>query len=852
VNHITSSLPNPIRFLVAAVLLFGLSGCGSDGDDGAPGAQGPAGPPGGSAVPIDALNITIQGVSMQSPPVVTLTVTDQDGTPLTDLSASNLRYTIAKLIPPGATASQWQNYVLSGAIPKATDPGTGPGGTPALLNGAVQGSRRNCATLTLINASIGQYTCTFDIRDDIVANNGASCPNNLVTSGAGCKDAAGNNLDLSYVPNLTHRVGLEARNLPATNKTYDFIPNTGAPPADPNDPDFNRDIVKTANCNNCHGKLAVHGGGRVDTKYCITCHNPGSTDPNSGRTVDFKEMIHKIHYGAELPSVNLGPDQTANNGDEIPYVIWGYRNTPHDFSDVHFPADVRSAAKSTVVASCAKCHDPEDNETPQANDFQTPTQAACGSCHDNISFVVPPDPDPNRMVPHSGGPRSDAECLTCHDAGSGPGLPGAVDKTHIIPERAEAAKFEFNIVDVTGGATPVIQISVTDPTNSDAPYDIVANDPFTGGGTRLAVIIGWGPNTVSPLDPNIVLADFNNTEGATNTGFPNFQTTAALPLSINPIDACDGTPIADWTCTVASGVYTLTKQTPLPASAAGTGRVGFEGHVAADFDGDTSFDDEVPVKSVVKDWLISGTSLVARRDVVDIAKCQNCHDLLSLHGGNRNDEPRLCVMCHNPNATDIGRRPAGGVGTADGKAEEAIDFKRLIHGVHAASVENFDGTIAHGFRNQGLVVWGFPGSPCDWFNPVAPPNDCEHDFSHVRFPGVLAECESCHLSGTYKLEGTWELPTQNGILASTVTTNASTGAATDPNDDENITPTAAVCSSCHDSEVAQSHMELNGAFFTATQNALNSVVESCAVCHGPGKIASVELVHEDGFGEEIP
>jgi hypothetical protein len=47
-------------------------------------------------------------------------------------------------------------------------------------------------------------------------------------------------------------------------------------------------------------------------------------------------------------------------------------------------------------------------------------------------------------------------------------------------------------------------------------------------------------------------------------------------------------------------------------------------------------------------------------------------------------------------------------------------------------------------------------------------------------------------------------------------------------------------------------MTLNGALFGATQATIESNYETCAVCHGPGKIASVEFVHSDQFGEDIP
>ena len=182
--------------------------------------------------------------------------------------------------------------------------------------------------------------------------------------------------------------------------------------------------------------------------------------------------------------------------------------------------------------------------------------------------------------------------------------------------------------------------------------------------------------------------------------------------------------------------------------------------------------------------------------------------------------------------------------TTDGKVEEAIDFKRLIHGIHAGAQTNYDGTEAHGFREKGLVVWGFPGAPCNAFGGPAS-NSCENDFSHVRFPGILQDCETCHLPGTYELEDVWEYPTTNGILSSTISTGMD---VTVPTDDLNISPTAAVCSACHDSFLAQSHMVMpGGALFGETQDNINTAAgitpETCSLCHGPGRSSDVEVVH---------
>lgn len=33
-------------------------------------------------------------------------------------------------------------------------------------------------------------------------------------------------------------------------------------------------IVDLGNCNKCHETLAAHAGSRLNTEYCVLCHNP--------------------------------------------------------------------------------------------------------------------------------------------------------------------------------------------------------------------------------------------------------------------------------------------------------------------------------------------------------------------------------------------------------------------------------------------------------------------------------------------------------------------------------------------------------------------------------------------------
>jgi OmcA/MtrC family decaheme c-type cytochrome len=384
----------------------------------------------------------------------------------------------------------------------------------------------------------------------------------------------------------------------------------------------------------------------------------------------------------------------------------------------------------------------------------------------------------------------------------------------------------------------VVKFQVTDPTGGShafgTAYDVRSagnggtDEEFTSSAASLNVLMAW------------------NTDDYTNAGGQGTP-----PARANSVNARNNaTSNGDGTFNI------VLPDLPGAALANGSGVVAIEGHPAAQ-DETGAFDAEATVKAQVAYFAITDSSPVPRRDIINITtKCDRCHDLLSVHGNNRSDEAQHCVMCHNPSNTDYNRRPkdADGLltGGIDGRDEVSIDFRRLIHAIHAAAQSNFDGTITHGFRETGLVVYAYGGN--------------SHNYSDLRFPGVLSKCDTCHLPDTYKLMdrsdeggGNWEFPAQNGIQGSTISTipnatdaaSVATGLA-DRTDDLKISPTAAVCSSCHDGLLAQTHMTLNGALFGATQATIESNYETCAVCHGPGKIASVEFVHSDQFGEDIP
>jgi OmcA/MtrC family decaheme c-type cytochrome len=154
-------------------------------------------------------------------------------------------------------------------------------------------------------------------------------------------------------------------------------------------------------------------------------------------------------------------------------------------------------------------------------------------------------------------------------------------------------------------------------------------------------------------------------------------------------------------------------------------------------------------------------------------------------------------------------------------SEESVDFKRLVHGIHAG-----------GFRQTPLIVVGFQGAVSD--------------FSSVRFPKQLRNCTLCHIDANHK--GTFELPAVSS-LGSTINSGSALSPLpgfvdVNPVPDLKISPTAAACSACHDSSEIRRHMTgTGGASFGVTQATLTGK-ERCVTCHGAGKSEDVRKVHE--------
>ncbi len=709
------------------------------------------------------LVVKITGASIASDGTITanFTVTDPQGLPL-DLSglttpgAVTLSF-VASYIPNGT--SDWDAITTS--VQKS----------PITGNSANQPSADRGGTITPMGNG---YTYTFHTK---------------VPSG----------FDMSQ----TVRIGVYAsRNLTAfdlgtnyADDVFTFVPNGSAVTN-------THDILATKSCNRCHDPLAAHGGSRRLVPLCIMCHNPGgngvqTVDPDTGNSIDFKVMIHKIHMGAMLPSVQAG----------TPYQIIGFNQSVNDFSTVVFPANIENCQmchqtgayprKSTVgiagiegglppaplnvdsngnitggsldsdttaapplpgtgdptagpagatVIPVSAAEDPGENTEPLPVDenwwLTRPSAEACGACHDNVNFQT--------GLNHAGGlPASDSQCAQCHIPLGELPFDASILGAHNIPQwtPGELPGVNFKLISVTGaaGSSPTVTFSITD-----------------NAGNAVA------PSAMNSL--SLVMA------GPTGD--------YASVVSESATGAAAG---------ATSGTYTYTFKAAIPANATGTYMMGIEGYrnetvlpgtVTAQTVRDVGFNQLFPF-SVDGSPVTPHTLDNAQQD------CNACHYRISAHGGIR-ENVQYCLLCHNPNATDAAVRPASAA------PPQSIDFPVLIHRLHTGA------TAEAGGQMTPFIVYGFNGSV--------------NDFSGVLFPGDLRDCGKCHVNLTdFPPVPSTRIPVNN------------------PRDFINPTPpTTAACTACHTPQDASAH---------AAVNTSPTLGESCGVCHGQGAAFAVDVVH---------
>jgi OmcA/MtrC family decaheme c-type cytochrome len=385
----------------------------------------------------------------------------------------------------------------------------------------------------------------------------------------------------------THTIGIYgSRNLTefdlGTNyasATLNFVPNGSAV-------SVTHDVIRTQSCNRCHDQLSAHGGSRRGVEMCVLCHSPQTSDPDTGNTVNFPVMVHKIHMGEDLPSVGAG----------TPYKIIGNQGSVNDYSTVVHPADVRR---------CEVCH-AQDTGAAQANAYLTgPTRVACGSCHDDVNFATGQN--------HAGGPQvSDNQCALCHNPQGELEFDASIKGAHTVPEDSASLKgLVLGIVKVDNGfagSKPTVTFTVKDKSGAAIPLNQLEN----------VSLVMAGPTT--------------------DYGYTNFGPDVTSGwVSESAVGA---------QCNAGTCAYTF--QHAIPAGAKGSFAIGIESRRTETLLAGTVTEMEVRYGGVNKVFYFSvdGSPVHPRRTVAQVATCNQCHAFLSFHGDNRN-QVEMCVLCHN-------------------------------------------------------------------------------------------------------------------------------------------------------------------------------------------------------------
>lgn len=481
---------------------------------------------------------------------------------------------------------------------------------------------------------------------------------------------------------------------------------------------------------------------KIKDGACNNCHDPLALHGGSRRDVKLCVLCHStqttdpetgnsVDMALMIHKIHYGPDLA--NG----YVIWAHNSAIFEVSHITYPQN---------ILNCANCHEGRSaDQKPSQSDiwYNRPSRRACGACHDAVDFAGgsnhPAQTD-------------DTQCATCHVADSGTEFDLSVKGAHTIDLKSKQLKgLKVSIVSVTDvapGKKPTVTFKITE-----------------GDGTTF-------------VDGN-ALATFSPILAGPTSSYVHYWRENAKTKGV--YDDATGTTR-----------YTFTNMIPADSKGSWVISGDFYRNVTLKR-GDGGADMAVresamnPIKYVSSD----DSPVVARRSIVDIALCNECHDRLALHGGQRLviDE---CVICHNPVEGDQSVRPAST------GAIESISFQRMIHRIHTGEE-----------LTQDYTVYGHGGS--------------ENNYNEVLYPGDRRNCVSCHRSNTQNL------PVAVG--AGPVTTARDYFSPQGPG--------TASCLGCHDNEDAAAHAYLNTTYFGGS----TKPSEACATCHGANSEWSVSKSH---------
>ena len=473
---------------------------------------------------------------------------------------------------------------------------------------------------------------------------------------------------------------------------------------------------------------------------CNQCHDPIA--PHGGNYRDIKTCV-LCHNPNNMTGTN-----THFDGEIFFHAL--HQSTDSSIGTITYPQDIRF---------CTTCHDPA--AAGGANWYTYPAIASCGSCHKDVNFTTGAN--------HAAGPAADGTCATCHQPQGSVEWDAGIKNAHIVPLLSSQLKgYTAKILSLTN-AGPGKKITITYAlANGDGTFVDPGYFKVTANGS-LGIILGG--NTLDYLN------------GGVAGGQPIRETTMAANSTYN----------------ATTGVATYTFTNAIPATATGTWTASIETRRAytlnpAPSKGPTTENEGAPNQPF--SFAVTGTTVVPRRTVVQLTKCNVCHarlDILFSHG-NQRIAIEHCVICHNPNGDDSPVRPASA------NPPESISFARMIHRIHSGDT-----------LTQDYTIYGFGGAVTT--------------FNDVTYPGDRRDCLACHASAaTYTLP----LPITNVPVITQRDFFSPRGSAT------------AACTGCHDSRDVAAHAYINTAYFPGSPTV---PAEACGTCHGAGTTYAVDVVH---------
>jgi len=380
--------------------------------NGAGGLVGPAGPtgPAGVSTATTGLNVTVLSVGTTAPIAVRFTMRDDRGYPIDVQGVYSLNLPMSGATGQGPAVRFALAYVptdATGTLPYVVRTVSGTPPAPTALSGTITG-----ATPTVVQNAPGDYTYTF--------------PSSVTYDAASLTNGNTYTLWIQAARQMNPDDNTDPKTFIAKNVEYSYVPSGATAPV-------KRELVTTAACNKCHRGFspegstgnAFHVGGRVEAPFCNVCHNPARANPNADANV----FVHRIHNSRALQTA-FTTSGTATSGTQgvttcssaAPCTCTvanpcttATGNLFHEI-EITYPQDVRN---------CNTCH---GDAAQGAQAFSRASTKACGSCHDMVNFGTPvaypdcahpPGKDVagvNLLCNHTGGPQTDADCASCHNA----------------------------------------------------------------------------------------------------------------------------------------------------------------------------------------------------------------------------------------------------------------------------------------------------------------------------------------------------------------------------------------------------------------------------------------------------